>query len=150
MAAGRYLGMTVPVVSHIHMMDGGDKFKKDVQTRFFLPAQFQSDPPRPADPEISIVHREPIRVVARSEPRPAGDVVGVQAVGGFVMCCSLIGCRTFFGTTTEETVSHQISLLWEIMGVAGELRADAYMVAVYENPGVACRRNEIWFIRRDL
>lgn len=61
--------MTVPVVSHIHVMDGGVTFQKDVQTAFFLPAQFQSDPPRPADPEITIVHREPIRVVARSEPR---------------------------------------------------------------------------------
>lgn len=58
--------------------------------------------------------------------------------------------RTFFGTTTEETVSHQIGLLWEIVGVASELRSDAYMVAVYENPGVVRRRNEIWFIRRNL
>lgn len=59
--------MTVPVVSHIHMMDDG-RFKKDVQTAFFLPAHFQTDPPRPMDPDITIVHREPIRVVARSEP----------------------------------------------------------------------------------
>lgn len=58
--------------------------------------------------------------------------------------------RTFFGTTTEETVSRQINLLWEILGVMGELRTDSYMVAVYENPGVPHRRNEIWFIRRNL
>lgn len=57
--------------------------------------------------------------------------------------------RTFFGTTTEETVGHQISLLWEIVGEADELCTDAYMVAVYENPGVVCRRNEIWLIRRN-
>ncbi|XP_003972296.2 heme-binding protein soul4 isoform X2 [Takifugu rubripes] len=120
-SAGRYLGMTVPVVSHIHMMDNGVTFKKDVQTAFFLPAHFQTDPPRPVDPDITIVHREPIRVVA----------------------------RTFFGTTTEETVGHQISLLWEIVGVADEFCTDAYMVAVYENPGVVRRRNEIWLIRRN-
>lgn len=60
--------MTVPVVSHIHLMEGGVSFNKEVQTAFFLPAQFQSDPPHPADSEVSIVHREPIRVVARSEP----------------------------------------------------------------------------------
>uniref|UniRef100_H3CB67 Heme-binding protein soul4 n=1 Tax=Tetraodon nigroviridis TaxID=99883 RepID=H3CB67_TETNG len=113
-----YLGMTVPVVSHIHVVS----FQKEVETAFFLPARFQSDPPRPADPDITLVHREPIRVVA----------------------------RTFFGTTTEETVGHQIGLLWEIVGGASELQADAYMVAVYENPGVVRRRNEIWFIRRSL
>ncbi|XP_070683897.1 heme-binding protein soul4 [Pempheris klunzingeri] len=121
-SAGRYLGMTVPVVSHIHMMEDGITFEKDVQTSIFLPAEFQSDPPRPSDPDIIIVHREPIRVVA----------------------------RTFRGTTTEETVSSQIRLLREIVGVADDLHNDGYMVATYENPGVPRRRNEIWFIRRNL
>ncbi|XP_051238689.1 heme-binding protein soul4 isoform X1 [Dicentrarchus labrax] len=121
-SAGRYLGMTVPVISNIHMMEDGNTFEKDVQTAFFLPAEYQTNPPRPSDPDITIVHREPIRVVA----------------------------RTFFGTTTEETVTHQIGLLWEILGVTDELHRDEYMVAVYENPGVPRRRNEIWFIRRNL
>lgn len=60
--------MTVPVVSHIHVAGGGGggvSFQKEVETAFFLPARFQSDPPRPADPDITLVHREPIRVVAR-------------------------------------------------------------------------------------
>lgn len=121
-SAGRYLGMTVPVISHIHMMEDGHTFEKDVLTEFFLPAEFQSNPPRPSDPDITIVHREPIRVVARS----------------------------FFGTTNEETVNRQIGLLWEILGVTDEIHRDNYMVAVYENPGVPRRRNEIWFIRRNL
>ncbi|KAM9363228.1 heme-binding protein soul4 [Symphorus nematophorus] len=121
-SAGRYLGMTIPVVSNIHMMEDGNTFQKDVETAFFLPAEFQSNPPRPSDPDITIVHREPIRVVA----------------------------RTFLGTTTEETVTRQIRLLWEILGVNDELHRDSYMVAVYENPGVPRRRNEIWFIRRNL
>ncbi|XP_029010549.1 heme-binding protein soul4 isoform X2 [Betta splendens] len=121
-SAGRYLGMTVPVVSTIHMMEDGSTFDKEVQTSFFLPTAFQSTPPQPFDSDITIVHREPIRVVA----------------------------RPFFGTTTEVTVGHQISLLWEILGVNDELRRDDYMVAVYENPGVPRRRNEIWFIRRSL
>ena len=60
--------MTVPVVSHIHMMEDRKMFEKDVQTAFYLPAQFQTSPPRPSDPDISIVHREPIRVIARSAP----------------------------------------------------------------------------------
>ncbi|XP_071328376.1 heme-binding protein soul4 isoform X1 [Trachinotus anak] len=121
-SAGRYLGMTVPVVSNIHMMADGTTFEKDVQTLFFLPAEFQTTPPQPFDPDITIVHRGPIRVVA----------------------------RTFLGTTTEETVTRQIGLLWEILGVIDDLHRDNYMVAVYENPGVPRRRNEIWFIRRNL
>lgn len=56
----------------------------------------------------------------------------------------------FRGTTTEETVNRQIGLLWEILGDAVDVRRDTYMVAVFENPGVPYRRNEIWFIRRDL
>ncbi|XP_068607420.1 heme-binding protein soul4 [Brachionichthys hirsutus] len=121
-SAGRYLGMTVPVVSHFRLMEDGSTFEKDVETAFFLPTQYQSDPPLPADPAVTIVHREPIRVVA----------------------------RTFFGTTTEETVTRQVRLLWEVLGVADELHRDNYMVAVYENPSVPRRRNEIWFIRRQL
>ncbi|XP_022622421.1 heme-binding protein 1-like [Seriola dumerili] len=121
-SAGKYLGMTVPVVSNIHMMEDGTTFKKDVQTSFFLPTDFQTNPPQPYDSDITIVYREPIRVVT----------------------------RTFLGTTTEETVTRQISLLWEILGATDDLCRDNYMVAVYENPGVPRRRNEIWFIRRNL
>ncbi|CAJ1052772.1 heme-binding protein soul4 [Xyrichtys novacula] len=119
---GRYLGMTVPVVSHIRMMEDGKAFEKDILTAFFLPAEFQSDPPLPSDPDITIVRREPFRVIT----------------------------RPFFGTTTEETVSRQIETLWEILGMNDDLRREDYMVAAYENPSVPCRRNEIWFIRRQL
>ncbi|XP_071754890.1 heme-binding protein soul4 [Centroberyx gerrardi] len=120
-SAGRYLGMTVPIVSYINMMEDGNTFKKDVLTAFYLPAEFQADPPQPADPDISIVSRDPFRVVS----------------------------RLFFGTTTEETVGQQIGLLWEILDGSDDLQRQNYMVAVYENPGVPCRRNEIWFLRRD-
>ncbi|XP_034044077.1 heme-binding protein soul4 [Thalassophryne amazonica] len=119
-SAGRYLGMTIPVVSNINIMEDGKSFEKNVVTAFFLPAEFQADPPQPTDPDISIVYREPFRVIA----------------------------RIFFGTTTEETVGRQITLLWEILGDPDNICRDSYMVAVYENPGVPRRRNEIWFIRR--
>lgn len=59
--------MTVPVVSNVHMMDDGNTFEKDVETAFYLPAEFQTNPPQPSDPDINILHREPIRVIARSE-----------------------------------------------------------------------------------
>ncbi|XP_034721797.1 heme-binding protein soul4 [Etheostoma cragini] len=121
-SAGRYLGMTVPVINHVHMTPDGLSFEKDVQTSIFLPAEFQAEPPRPSDPDITIVYREPMRVIA----------------------------RTFFGTTTEQTLSAQIAVLWEILGAGADVCPDSFMVAAYENPGVPRRRNEIWFLRRDL
>lgn len=120
-SAGRYLGMTVPVISNVHMMEDGVTFEKEVETAFYLPAELQSSPPLSSDPDIAIVYREPIRVVT----------------------------RVFFGTTTEETVGRQISQLWEMLGVSEDLRRDMYTIAVYENPGVPQRRNEVWFIRRN-
>lgn len=57
--------MTVPVVSNIHMLDDGKTFQKDVLTAFFLPTEYQTNPPQPFDSDITIVHREPIRVVTR-------------------------------------------------------------------------------------
>ncbi|XP_062868650.1 heme-binding protein soul4 isoform X2 [Trichomycterus rosablanca] len=121
-SAGRYLGMAVPVLNGITMLGDSSGFDKNVLTAFYLPAEFQADPPQPADPDIAIVHRDSIRVVT----------------------------RVFFGTTTEETISQQISLLWELLGPSDNFHQDTYMVAVYENPGVPSRRNEIWFIRRNL
>ncbi|KAL7867425.1 hypothetical protein AOLI_G00152390 [Acnodon oligacanthus] len=120
-SAGRYLGMTVPIVNEITMLDDGSSFVKDVLTAYYLPAEFQANPPQPSDPDITIVHRDTIRVIT----------------------------RVFFGTTTEETISRQISLLSELLGTSENVHRDAYMVAVFENPGVPSRRNEIWFIRRD-
>lgn len=58
--------MTVPVVSNIHMMEDSVTFEKDVQTAFFLPTEFQTSPLQSYDPDITIVYREPIRVIARS------------------------------------------------------------------------------------
>ncbi|CAL8334432.1 unnamed protein product [Lota lota] len=120
-SAGRYLGMTIPIVSHIHLTQDGSAFEKDVQTAYYLPSEFQANPPQPADPEVSIIYRPPFTVLA----------------------------RTFSGTTTEETVSHQIHQLWEHLGPSEDFQRDSYMVAVYENPGVPRHRNEIWFLHRE-
>ncbi|XP_032419199.1 heme-binding protein soul4 isoform X1 [Xiphophorus hellerii] len=121
-SAGRYLGMTVPVVSSIQVMEDGKTFEKSVETAFFLPSEFQSSALRSLDPDISVTYREPIRVIA----------------------------RTFYGTTTEQTVGWQIRVLRELLdpGDPG-VHGDRYMVAVYDNPGAPQRRNEIWFIRRE-
>ncbi|KAF4098021.1 heme-binding protein soul4 isoform X1 [Onychostoma macrolepis] len=119
-STGRYLGMSVPVVNEIRMADNGTNFMKDVLTAYYLPAEFQARPPEPSDPDIRIVHRDAIPVIT----------------------------RVFYGTTTEETISRQISILWELLGSSEDVLQDRYMVAAYENPGVPQRRNEIWFIRR--
>lgn len=118
---GRYLGMTVPIVNNIQMLKDGNTFKKDILTAYYIPAEFQANPPQPIDSDITIVSRGSFRVIA----------------------------RVFFGTTTEETILQQINLLGEIMGTTDRVQRDSYMVAVYQNPGVAGRRNEIWFIHLD-
>ncbi|XP_053194533.1 heme-binding protein soul4 [Scomber japonicus] len=120
-STGRYLGMTVPVVSSVQMMEDRKSFGKEVMTAFFLPAEFQQAPPTPTDPAITVVDREPIRVIA----------------------------STFFGTTNEETVLRQVTQLWEVLGSRPDVLPDTFMVAVYENPGVPQRRNEIWFLCRN-
>ncbi|KAJ3614737.1 hypothetical protein NHX12_018307 [Muraenolepis orangiensis] len=120
-SAGCNLGMTIPIVTNIHLKEDGRSFHKDVVTAYYLPSEFQADPPQPADPEVSIVFRPSFRVLARS----------------------------FSGTTTEETVTWQINQLWEHLGPSRDFQRDNYMVAVFENPGLPRRRNEIWFIHRD-
>lgn len=121
-STGQYLGMTVPVVSLIQVNEDGSSFEKEVLTGFYLPSRFQSCPPDPLDPEIQIRSWDPLTVIT----------------------------RPFFGTTTESTVSRQISVLWEVLSESEGVRRDQYMVAVFENPGVPQRRNEIWFIRQRL
>ncbi|XP_076151769.1 heme-binding protein soul4 [Alosa pseudoharengus] len=120
-SAGKYLGMTVPVLAEFQLSESGTDFMKDVVTAYYLPGQYQTNPPQSNDPEITISHREPMRVIT----------------------------RVFYGTTTEETVQRQIHLLWELLGEVENVHRHMYMVATYENPGVPGRRNEIWFIRRD-
>ncbi|KAK7930318.1 hypothetical protein WMY93_006713 [Mugilogobius chulae] len=116
---GQYLGMTVPVVSLVHVAEDGSQFQKKVLTGFFLPTRHQNCPPEPVDPEIQIQDWDQLTVIA----------------------------RPFLGTTNEATVTRQISSLWEVLSESEDVLRDRYMVAVFENPGVPQRRNEIWFIR---
>ncbi|KAM9819858.1 heme-binding protein soul4 isoform X1 [Syngnathus typhle] len=120
--AGGHLGLTVPVVSTVMVTADGQTLDKEVETGFYLPAAFQDAPLRPHDPDVEVVQRDAFTVVARA----------------------------FLGTTTEETVTRHSRLLRELLdaSAAERLRSDTYMVAVYENPGVPHRRNEIWFLRR--
>ncbi|XP_061627046.1 heme-binding protein soul4 [Phyllopteryx taeniolatus] len=121
-SAGRHLGLTVPVVSTVLLTADGKTLDKNVVTGFYLPGDFQDAPLRPHDPDVDIAQRDAVTVVA----------------------------RPFFGTTNEETVTGHAGILRELLGAAAsaQLRSDVFMVAVYENPGVPRRRNEIWFLRR--
>ncbi|XP_078503397.1 heme-binding protein 1-like isoform X2 [Lissotriton helveticus] len=62
---GRYLGMTVPVLNRIQMNENDTAFVGEVSTEFYLPAEFQQDPPLPQDPEVLIIDRESFRVISR-------------------------------------------------------------------------------------
>ncbi|XP_054840225.1 heme-binding protein 1-like [Eublepharis macularius] len=116
----RHLGMTVPVVNEIHLNKEGTELLQEVITGYYLPEEFQLNPPLPMDPEIQVIERAPLQVIT----------------------------RVFYGNTTEETILREIHLLWELLGSADNVLHEIYMVATYENPGVPNRRNEIWFIRR--
>ncbi|CAI5771157.1 Uncharacterized protein PODLI_1B018604 [Podarcis lilfordi] len=117
---GRQLGMTVPVINEIHLNKEGTELLQEVITAYYLPEEFQPNPPLPLDPDIQIQERAPLRVIS----------------------------RVFYGTTTEETILREIHLLWELLGSTDNVLRETYLVAAYQNPGVPNRRNEIWFIRR--
>ncbi|XP_074720200.1 heme-binding protein 1-like [Strix uralensis] len=115
---GCYLGMTVPVLNEIHLTKEGTKLEREVITAYYLPGEFQQNPPVPMDPEINITERAPLRVIT----------------------------RVFYGMTTEETILREISLFWELLGCTDTVLRETYIVAAYENPSIPQRRNEIWFI----
>uniref|UniRef100_A0A663MVR9 Uncharacterized protein n=1 Tax=Athene cunicularia TaxID=194338 RepID=A0A663MVR9_ATHCN len=62
---GCYLGMTVPVLNEIHLTKEGTKLEREVITAYYLPGEFQQNPPVPMDPEIHITERAPLRVITR-------------------------------------------------------------------------------------
>uniref|UniRef100_A0A8B9SVX3 Heme-binding protein 1 n=1 Tax=Anas platyrhynchos TaxID=8839 RepID=A0A8B9SVX3_ANAPL len=49
-SVGRYLGMTVPVLNEIHLNEEGTELEREVLTAYYLPGQFQQNPPCPHGP----------------------------------------------------------------------------------------------------
>ncbi|KAM9609485.1 heme-binding protein 1-like [Morphnus guianensis] len=119
-SVGCYLGMTVPVLNEIHLTKEGTELEREVVTAYYLPGEFQQNPPVPMDPEVRITERAPLRVMT----------------------------RVFYGMTTEETILREIALFWELLGSTDTVLRETYIVAAYENPSIPQRRNEIWFICR--
>uniref|UniRef100_A0A8B9F0L7 Uncharacterized protein n=1 Tax=Amazona collaria TaxID=241587 RepID=A0A8B9F0L7_9PSIT len=62
---GCHLGMTVPVLNEIHLTKEGTKLEREVVTAYYIPGEFQQNPPVPMDPEIHITERAPLRVITR-------------------------------------------------------------------------------------
>uniref|UniRef100_A0A8C3QEW7 Heme-binding protein 1 n=1 Tax=Cyanoderma ruficeps TaxID=181631 RepID=A0A8C3QEW7_9PASS len=57
---GCHLGMTVPVLNEIQLTKEGTELEREVLTAYYLPGEFQQNPPVPTDPEIHITERETI------------------------------------------------------------------------------------------
>ncbi|NXQ73632.1 HEBP1 protein, partial [Quiscalus mexicanus] len=117
-SVGCHLGMTVPVLNEIHLTKEGTELEREVLTAYYLPGEFQQNPPVPMDPDIHITERAPLRVIT----------------------------RVFYGMTTEETILREINVFWELLGPTETVLRGTYIVASYENPSIPQRRNEIWFI----
>ncbi|XP_013910050.1 PREDICTED: heme-binding protein 1-like isoform X2 [Thamnophis sirtalis] len=117
---GQHLGMTVPVINEIHLNKESTELVQEVITAYYLPQEFQLNPPLPMDPEIQILERSPLQVITRE----------------------------FYGPTTEETILREIHFLWELLGSTDNVLRERYLVAAYQNPSIPNRRNEIWFIRK--
>ncbi|XP_039241467.1 heme-binding protein 1-like isoform X3 [Pipra filicauda] len=64
-SVGCYLGMTVPVLNEIHLTKDETELEREVVTAYYLPGEFQQNPPVPMDPEIHITERAPLRVITR-------------------------------------------------------------------------------------
>jgi hypothetical protein len=47
------------------MLEDGNGFQKDILTAYYLPAEFQANPPQPTDLDITILQREALRVITR-------------------------------------------------------------------------------------
>ncbi|KAJ1147727.1 hypothetical protein NDU88_000586 [Pleurodeles waltl] len=120
-STGRYLGMTVPVLNRFHMDEDGTALVGEISTEFYLPAEFQQDPPLPLDPEVLILDQGSFQVIS----------------------------RVFYGATTEDSLRRDVDQLWALVGNTDTVLRGTYLVATYENPTVPHRRNELWFIRRE-
>lgn len=118
--AGSYLGMTIPIVTVVRTDDTHTTLSRAVTVAYYLPAEHQTDPPRPHDPEIAI------------EQWPA----------------TIVYTRAFTGATNELSIIHEIRGLAEALDAPALCVSDSFIVAGYTNPAAANRQNEIWFLER--
>ncbi|XP_038865096.1 heme-binding protein 1-like [Salvelinus namaycush] len=119
-SSGSYLGMTIPILTVIRTDENHSVLSKDVTVAYYLPTEYQVQPPLPSDTEISI------------EEWPA----------------TIVYTRSFTGATNEVTIINEISTMAEMLDSPATHVNDSFIVAGYTNPAVANRQNEIWFLER--
>ncbi|KAL2098684.1 hypothetical protein ACEWY4_005164 [Coilia grayii] len=119
-SAGTYLGMTLPIVTVVHTDETRRNLMQAVTVAYYLPDQYQAQPPQPYDDGIVI------------EEWPA----------------AIIYSRAFTGATNEVTIISEIHALAELLDAPGECVGDTFIIAGYTNPAHANRQNEIWFLER--
>ncbi|XP_013978319.1 heme-binding protein 1 [Salmo salar] len=119
-SSGSYLGMTIPILTVIRTDENHSVLSRDVTVAYYLPTEYQAQPPLPSDIEISI------------EEWPA----------------TIVYTRSFTGATNEVTIINEISTMAEMLDSPATHVNDSFIVAGYTNPAVANRQNEIWFLER--
>jgi hypothetical protein len=113
----KVINMTVPVAVHIIP---GSTFSKSVYTsHFFVPYKYQSKPPTPTNPDVTI------------ETKPGG-VFAVVQFGGFVL-------------EQHTLTSKRDSLAAALKADGIEFDADSFVYAGYDSPArLQNRHNEVW------
>ncbi|XP_078133475.1 heme-binding protein soul3 [Sander vitreus] len=117
---GDYLGMTLPIITVVRTNENHSVVSHEVTVAFYLPSEYQAQPPQPQDDEITI------------EMWPATTVY----------------TRPFNGPTNEVTIINQINAMAELLDSPGAYVNDSFIVAGYTNPAHINRQNEIWFLER--
>ncbi|XP_061598868.1 heme-binding protein soul3 [Cololabis saira] len=119
-SVGGYLGMTLPIVTVVRTDETSSVISQDVTVAYYLPLEYQAQPPRPEDEEIVI------------EVWPAATVY----------------TRPFSGPTNEVTIMSQINAMAELLDSPSVCVNNSFIVAGYTNPAHSNRQNEIWFLER--
>ncbi|XP_028677545.1 heme-binding protein soul3 [Erpetoichthys calabaricus] len=119
-STGTYLGLTIPVVTIVHTEESRTVLSQAVTVAYYLPLEFQNQPPQPNDTEIMI------------QEWPT----------------TIVYSRTFRGTTNEQSILHEINMLAEALDFSEICLEDSFIMAGYTNPAARNRHNEIWFLRR--
>ncbi|CDQ65496.1 unnamed protein product [Oncorhynchus mykiss] len=119
-SSGTYLGMTIPILTVIRTDENHSVLSSDVTVAYYLPTEYQAQPPQPSDTEISI------------EEWPATTVY----------------TRAFAGATNEVTIINEIRTMAEVLDSPAICVNDSFIVAGYTNPAAVNRQNEIWFLEQ--
>ncbi|XP_071381123.1 heme-binding protein 1-like [Centroberyx affinis] len=119
-SSGRYLGMTVPIVTVVRTDEAQVSLSRDVTVAYYLPSHLQDEPPLPSDPEITM------------ETWPS----------------TVVYSRTFTGPTNETTILREIRALAELLDSPDQCVSGSFIIAGYTSLAAEHRLNEVWFLER--